>query len=852
MPHASLRAVLIGGLLVAVPTASAHAQDPSPSFETIVKPFLEENCVSCHGNRRQKGGLNLQAYKSIEEVTRDADRWEEVIRKVRDGEMPPEEEEPRPDPDQIAAMTAFVEQEIAKADEAHGIDPGRVTARRLNRTEYNNTVRDLLGVDTDPAARFPHDDSGYGFDNIGDVLSLSPLLMEKYMAAAEEISRLALFGFERRKPALVKLQTLTGRIRESTEPLTAYDVSGLSLPNAAHASYRVPISGEYVVRLLLSGRRPVGSDPTRFALWIDGQQIGVQEVDAEGGASFEPDHQEFAGRRLEFRTHLTAGEHWFAGTVLELYAGLPVTYGGPKPSSRPIPPKPEFKPRPNATPEQNEAARKRFEERYSQKQPANAVRVSGIEIIGPYAHETAPSRASLEKIYTCGHFDGRHRAWCRTKIVASLARRAFRRPIRQTEIDRLLALAKTAERETGSFEEGLAAAIQAILVSPDFLFRIERGSPVKVAAVSHGIPLTEHELATRLSYFLWASMPDEELIAAADRRTLRTPEGLAAQVKRMLADPRAKTLAEHFAGQWLQVRALESATPDRERFPDFDHYLRLSMRRETELFVDSIFRGDRSILDLLDARYTFLNERLARHYGIEGVEGPEFRRVTLKDPVRGGILTHASVLTVSSYATRTSPVLRGKWILDNILNAPPPEPPPDVPNLDDKAVGTAASLRQQLEQHRADPSCSPCHKRMDPLGFGLENFDAIGAWRTHDGTIPIDASGTLPDGRSFKGPAELRAILASEREAFTRAVTSKLMTYALGRGLERYDRRAVREIAAAVAKDDYRFSSLVLHIVSSPAFQMRRAERPSPPEPARLDSQTARTDGGKPPRELAR
>jgi len=351
------------------------------------------------------------------------------------------------------------------------------------------------------------------------------------------------------------------------------------------------------------------------------------------------------------------------------------------------------------------------------------------------------------------------------------------------------------------------------------------------------VKLTPHELATRLSYFLWASTPDEELMAAADRRTLHNPRVLAAQVSRMLADPRSSALAENFAGQWLQVRALESATPDREKFPDFDHYLRVSMRRETELFFESIVKGDRSILDFLDGRYTFLNERLARHYGLADVKGPAFRRVELPAGERGGIITHASVLTVSSYATRTSPVLRGKWILDNILDAPPPEPPADVPNLDDKAVGSAASLRQQLEQHRADPGCATCHKRMDPLGFGLENFDAVGSWRTEDGKIPIDASGTLPDGRTFRGPGELRTILREERDAFTRGLTSKLMTYALGRGLERYDRPTLKAIVANVAADDYRFSSVVRGIVTSPAFQMRGHEtkpRPKTPTPTEL------------------
>jgi hypothetical protein len=461
----------------------------------------------------------------------------------------------------------------------------------------------------------------------------------------------------------------------------------------------------------------------------------------------------------------------------------------------------------------------------------NTPRVGGIEIIGPYGYEGRPSAESRARIFTCQH-PGPHVAACRLPIISKLARRAYRRPVTKDEVGKLVALAEGVERETGSFEEGLTSALQAILVSPDFLFRVERGEPRLVTSrkgTPLGVRLTQHELATRLSYFLWASMPDAALSAAADRGTLRQPAVLAAQVRRMLADPRSATLGEHFAGQWLQVRALESTAPDREKFPDFDHYLRTSMRRETEMFVAAIVREDRSILDFLDGKFTFLNERLAKHYGIDGVAGTDFRRVALPvDGVRGGIITQASVLTVSSYATRTSPVLRGRWILDNILAAPPAEPPPDIPNLEDTKVDGAASVRKQLEQHRADPSCASCHKRMDPLGFGLENFDAVGAWRTLDGTVPIDASGTLPDGRSFTGPKELRAILRTEREPFTRAITGKLMTYALGRGLEYYDMPAVRRIVKNAAKDGYKFQAIIQGVAESYPFTMRRIDQPSP------------------------
>ena len=411
--------------------------------------------------------------------------------------------------------------------------------------------------------------------------------------------------------------------------------------------------------------------------------------------------------------------------------------------------------------------------------------------------------------------------------MTSLARRAFRRPVSAAEIDQYVSLVREAQQEEQSFEEGLVVGISALLVSPDFLFRIERDRPLAPAATSHRI--SQYELATRISYFLWSSMPDDRLRRAADAGTLRNPVVLAAEIRRMLADPRSRALAENFGGQWLQFRALESVTRDRQRFPDFEDYLRLSMRRETELFVEHVIRDDRSILDFIDGRYSFVNERLARHYGIPGVAGPEFRRVDLTGTPRGGVVTQGSVLTVSSYATRTSPVLRGKWILENLLNAPPPEPPADVPNLDETPIGTSASVRMQLEEHRKNPVCASCHKRMDPLGFGLENFDAVGAWRTMDGKLPIDSAGVLPDGRRFNGPEELRTILSADRDAFARALTAKLLTYALGRGLERYDTKTVKAIASRLPARDYRFSALVLEIVRSLPFQSRRPARETEP-----------------------
>jgi hypothetical protein len=402
-------------------------------------------------------------------------------------------------------------------------------------------------------------------------------------------------------------------------------------------------------------------------------------------------------------------------------------------------------------------------------------------------------------------------------------RRAYRRPVKDAEVAAVVGLATQARAKRDSVEEAIGLALQAILVSPDFLFRIEK-EPAAAAAAT-GDAISDHELAARLSYFLWASMPDAELFRLADAGTLRKPEVLTAQVRRMLKDGKSQGLVEGFGGQWLQFRALESAAPDKERFPSFDNNLRLSMRRETELFFENLVREDRSLTDFIDGPYSFLNERLARHYGIPGVLGPEFRKVDLQGTRRSGVLTQGSVLTVSSYSTRTSPVLRGKWVLENFLAAPPPDPPAGTPRLDEAKIGADQSLRKQLEAHRSNQTCAACHSRMDPLGFGLENFDAIGAWRTEDGKYPVDAKGALPDGRAFDGPDEIKAILKGDRKEFAACVTEKLLTYALGRGLERYDRRTVREIVDRVAAREYRFSALVLEIVNSMPFQMRRGDK---------------------------
>ncbi len=817
----SLPILVVAGLARGASAAPAQASSGPATFETVVKPFLARNCYLCHNDRLKNADVDLQAYGTTASIARDPQTWEKAVMKMRTRQMPPPPLSP-PSEAEIAAITGWIENELERDLRLARPDPGRVTARRLNRTEYDNTVRDLLGVKLRPADDFPQDDTGYGFDNVADVLSLSPVLMEKYVAAAERVARAALFGLGDLQPTLVRLQPPGAKIDPSVTPLLDYDVSGLSLPNALHVTHRLPVEGEYLIRVVLSGARPAGSEPLEVGLWVDGRQVEVQSLDPEGFGSFYVDKQDFSGKTREFRVRLSAGDHWIAASIVRLYEGLPVSYGGPNPSKRLPPAPPEFKPREGLPPEKVAEARKKFEAALAEKTPANEARVRHLEIVGPFEPVKVPTRASLEKIYTCGHLHGGHGPACLRRIVASLARRAYRRPVSTSEVAPLLRLASTAQKQGDSFEEAVSLAIQAILVSPDFLFRIERDP--KAASAAH--PLSPYELASRLSYFLWASMPDEELRRCADLGTLRQPQVLAAQVRRMLKDEKAGALVEAFGGQWLQFRALESVAPDRERFPTFDNGLRLSMRRETELFLATIVREDRSILDLIDGRYTFLNERLARHYGIGGVRGPEFRRVDL--PVAGrrsGVLTQGSVLTVSSYATRTSPVLRGKWILENVLAAPPPDPPPGTPRLDESKISASGSLRQQMEAHRRNATCAACHSRMDPLGFGLENYDGIGAWRTADGKFPIDASGALPDGRSFHGPDEMKAILKGDRDAFAACITEKMLTYALGRGLERSDRRTVQAIAHRLADRRYRFSALVDEIVKSLPFQMRRKDR---------------------------
>jgi mono/diheme cytochrome c family protein len=823
--------VFIGLGSLAIPLAGLAArQAPVPAARpaparvaesATVAGFLAQHCFACHGPKNPASGVDLTAYRKAGAVARDPQHWETVLLKLRTGEMPPKGS-PRPKPEDVKRVSAAIEGELRRAEAAAKPDPGRVTARRLNRAEYNNTVRDLLGIDPRPADDFPQDDSGYGFDNIGDVLSLSPVLLERYLDAAERVTREALFGAPQLKPTLSRRHPAELVIPPVTEVSADYDRDGVSQPNALHGIFRIPVDGEYTVRIVLGGSRPLGSEPTRVGIWADGKQVSSVVVDPEETASFSLDEQNFSGKDARARVQLKAGDRWIAASILAMYEGLPPEYGGPNPSRRKAVYPPAPTPPANATAEELREFAERAEARKvkrAKRQPVNLVRLRIVEIAGPYSQVKGPSERSLGMIYTCGHLHGGHAPGCERRIVTDFARRAFRRPVTRAEVDRYTRLVSQATQQGDPFEEGLAVALQAILVSPHFLFRIE---PAPAAKPGTPVPVPPHALASRLSYFLWSTMPDEELLRLADSGALSRPQVVEAQVRRMLKDPKASALVENFGGQWLELRKLEAAKPDVQRYPEFDEYLRLSMRRETELFLAHMLREDRPIDELIDAPYSYLNERLARFYGIPGVRGTEFRKVPLAGTRRGGLLTQASVLTVSSYSTRTSPVLRGRWILENVLNAAPPPPPPGVPNLDEAKVGESVSLRKQLELHRANPTCASCHSRMDPLGFSLENFDAIGAWRTMDGKQPIDSSASLPDGRTLRGADELKAVIKEDRKALAGCLTEKLLTYALGRGLEPYDRRTVNSITNRLSGKGYRFTALIQEIAGSLPFRMRR------------------------------
>jgi Protein of unknown function (DUF1592)/Protein of unknown function (DUF1588)/Protein of unknown function (DUF1587)/Protein of unknown function (DUF1585)/Protein of unknown function (DUF1595)/Cytochrome C oxidase, cbb3-type, subunit III len=735
------------------------------TFQTAIQPFVAKNCVGCHNDKLQSGGLNL---KAAADVASKRDEWEHVVEKLKAGEMPPKGM-PKPSEEQVASVTKWLEDEFAREDAALKPDPGRVTARRLNRYEYNSTIRDLLAVDFRPADDFPTDDFGYGFDNIGDVLTLSPALMEKYMSAARKVARLAIEGEPAPKMAL--------RDRHSNASRKQGEFTW---------ERKFKWDADYVIRVEAATKFP-----GELYFSFDGGETQVSKA-IPGFVA--------VGRIHDYRMHLPYGVHKMTARFEVNEADARVQYQKDlddqarqrKRKGQPDPPPDSIKP-------------------FALVPGA----VDYFEVLGPYNPAPPPAPDSRKRIFVCAQqTDG-----CIHADLEHLASLAWRRPVTDLEVRKLTTYVKMAQKDGASFDKAIEVGVEAVLVSPYFLYRMERDP---AAGGEHHI--SDYELASRLSYFLWSSMPDAELFRLAKEAKLHEPAVLEQQVTRMLKDPKSEALADNFGGQWLQTRNLDSLKPDPDKFPAYNRDLRDAMKQETHLFFSYIVHEDRSILEFLTAKYTFVNEMLAKLYEIPNVKGDEFRKVDLTGTPRVGVLTQASVLTVSSYPTRTSPVIRGKWILENILNAPPPPPPANVPSLKESEAGSAMSVRESLEQHRADPICAGCHARMDPLGFGLENFNGIGKYRTMDGKFPIDSSGTLPGGRSFKDAEELIRILQDDKDVFARCLVEKMLTFAIGRGLERYDRPVVTSIAHKVADNQYKFSTLVMEIVNSAPFEMRRGE----------------------------
>ena len=757
------------------------------TFEREVMPFLARHCLQCHNADLRTAEIDLSDFDPEDPVRNRQELWQAVLRELRSGRMPPPGS-PRPTADQLKTLGEWVEARLE--EEAAGVppSPGRVTARRLNRSEYDNTIRDWLDLDLHLSEDFPLDDSGYGFDNIGDVLSLSPLLMEKYLAAAEEIAGRAVVVRRKTRPVLARY--LASRSRQPPSVPEGVHTTPYSPEGELRARHPFPSRGEYELRVRVVDRRR--APPAEEGQWAPAELPSATLsvlLDDSTLQTFHVETDAYHRGTFDIRIRVDSGVHRLEALPRLDSESLGRTF--------------------------NQAVR---EDRV-EKPPERLVYADSMEILGPFNVKPSPLTDSHRRVLVCGHDPGAHLEGCTDSILRNLALRAYRRPATEQEIERLRDLVASARSDGEPLERGIQLALQAVLASPHFLFRLEFDPEAGPGGSPH--PVGPYELASRLSYFLWSSLPDDELLALAKEARLGDPRVLRQQVGRMLEDPRSEALVENFAGQWLQLRNLESARPDPDRFPDFDEPLREAMRRETEIFFRWILEQDRSLVDFLDANYTFLNQRLARHYGHPGVEGPHFRRIELAGDQRGGLMSHASILTVSSYPTRTSPVLRGKWILETLLGTPPP-PPPEMETLEEEPNGAPMTLRERLEKHRSQPACAACHRKMDALGFGLENYDAVGAWRTKDGGFPVDAAGELPGGGSFQGPKGLKALLAqTERDAFVRCLTEKMLTYALGRGLESYDKAAVDRICRELEDNGFRFSQLVQSIVESLPFQMR-------------------------------
>lgn len=785
------------------PLASLSAKSQNLSAAASAeRALLDKYCVTCHNQRAKTGGLTLDNV-DVAKVGDNPELWERVVQKLHGNLMPPPGR-PRPDATAAHGFLSYLETSLDRAAEGKP-DPGRTEAlHRLNRAEYRNAVRDLLALDVDVSSMLPADDVSYGFDNIAGVQRMSPTLMERYLAAAQKISGVAVGASVRAATTDTFLVPPELRQDDRVDGLPFGTRGGTAL------RYTFPRDGEYGIRVQLTryagasfDEIPVFDETQKLELSVDGNPLHVFELrpDSAGeGRGYGPGpNRRTLDADWQVRFPAKAGPRTVALTFLNRTPALLENLL--EPFQKPVPGGPNG---------------------YYPTQKGAYLRT--IEISGPFSVTGRGDTPSRRQIVVCRPSKPSEEAACAKRILSTLARRAFRRPVNDSDLQTLLAFYKDGRGEK-DFESGIERAVEGLLVSPEFLFRIEREP--SSAASGRVYRISDLELASRLSFFLWSSIPDEALLEAASSGKLQNPAMLEQQVRRMLADSRADALVSNFVGQWLFLRNLPTVLPDPRKDPDFDEDLRQGFRRETELFAGSIIREDRSVLDLLTANYTFVNERLARHYGIPNVRGTHFRRVERTDDNRRGLLGHGSILSVTSFPNRTSPVVRGKWVLENLLGTDLADPPPDVPALKEKPnpAEEELSMRERIAQHRANPTCASCHGMMDPLGLSLENFDFVGRWRTVDeALIPIDAAVVLPDGTTFEGPAGLRNMLVSHPDRFVRTFAKKLLTYALGRGLEYYDMPAVRKITREAARNKYRTSSLVLGVVNSLPFQMRRRQ----------------------------
>ena len=787
--------VWIASVGVAMPRASApqaSASDASSTIAAADRGVVDKYCVSCHNQRLKTSGLALDTAE-LSDVAAHPEVWEKVIRKVGAGMMPPAGV-PRPDDAAKRALISRLEGVLDNAAKARP-NPGRPLVHRLNRAEYANAIRDLLAVELDVSSMLPPDDSSGGFDNNADVLGLSPVLLESYLTAAERITALAI-GDPKAPPMgeLFRVRQDESQDRH-IEGLPLGTVGGILIPTT------LPLDGEYQFQVRLF-RTNLGTMrgleyAHQLEISVNGERVHLASFGGDNEITASSDNPTITGDdvdgRFTVRVPLKAGPAQIGVAFVE----------------------------------KTHALNTRRLQSYV-RSSSDTIDFSGyphideIILTGPFKVTGVGDTPSRRRIFVCQPKAASEEDGCARKILATLARRAYRGDVSKEDLQTLQDFYQRG-RQDGSFDTGIDLALRRMLSSPKFLVRVER-DPASVPAGS-AYRLSDLEIASRLSFFLWSSIPDDTLLDVASKGGLKTPAGIDQQVRRMLADPKSQAFVDNFVGQWLQLRNLKTKQPNSHEFPDFDDNLRTALGTEAEMFFASIMREDRSVVDLMTADYTFLNERLARHYGIPNVYGTHFRRVTLTDDTRRGLLGKGAVLMVTSHPHRTSPVLRGKWVLENILGSPPPPPPDVVPPFDEEAgAAKPKSVRERMEQHRRNPACASCHRMIDPAGLALENFDAIGGWRTRDGGTrgaPVDASGQLIDGTQINGVVELRAALLREPEIFVRTMTEKLMTYALGRGLTATDMPAVRTVVRDSARDQYRFSSVILEIVRSVPFQMR-------------------------------